>query len=565
MKYIYKILSVAIIFTLSSESVSAQKLKGRDHKMMDQMKADIQYLASDNLQGRLTASQGEQYAGEYIAETFASLGITPMGDNGTYYQSFDITTLRIAGGGNDLKLVYGGKTTRWANFKDYYPISYCADSQNIEGSVFDAGYGIQAPELSHNDYGKSANGKIAIIKLGSPNNGMHSKFTKYSDIKTKLDLALQNGVIGVIFINPDGEVDDLKGELSLRIKPMSIPVLFAREKSMKDFEGVERIQIKTDVFTNIAQGRNVIGFKNNKKDRTVVICAHYDHLGHGEMGGSRTKENGLIHNGADDNASGVAAMLALAKKLKKRKYKKANYLFIAFSGEELGLIGSKYFTNNPTYDLTKVNYVINFDMVGRLDSTEQTLILNGVGTSPAWKPTIEATQFDSLNIKTTESGIGGSDHTSFYLKDIPAIHFFTGQHYEYHMPTDDEYLINYGGEARVVNYCAALIKKLNKQGDLEFTKTKNDDEISSSSFKVTLGIMPDYVYDGDGLRVDAVTDGKPAANAGMQAGDIIIQMGDLKINTMQDYMKALGQFNKGQTITVKVKRGTEVVELQTTF
>ncbi len=180
------------------------------------------------------------------------------------------------------------------------------------------------------------------------------------------------------------------------------------------------------------QGRNVVGYLDNRAKTTVVIGAHYDHLGKGEFG-SRHAGEPAIHNGADDNASGVAALIYLAERLKTSKAKKNNYLFIAFSAEELGLIGSKAYVNSATFDATSINYMLNMDMVGRLNE-ENVLAINGAGTSPVWKETLPKITAGNLKVKTTDSGIGPSDHTSFYLKDIPALHFFSGQHTDYHKP-----------------------------------------------------------------------------------------------------------------------------------
>ena len=310
------------------------------------------------------------------------------------------------------------------------------------------------------------------------------------------------------------------------------------------------------------EARNVIGYLDHKAKTTVVIGAHYDHLG---VGGSGSLHSGEpeIHNGADDNASGVAAMIYLSQELKKPEYKNNNYLFIAFSAEELGLFGSKYFAENPTIDWSSVNYMLNMDMVGRLND-ERVLVVNGVGTSPNWTAALERSKGD-LILTTTESGIGASDHTSFYLKDIPALHFFTGQHSNYHKPSDDAHLINYEGIHSVANCMLRLIKDQNKAGKLTFTKTKDSQERQAAAFKVTLGVMPDYVYQGKGMRIDGVLDGRPAAAAGLEAGDIVVKIGDLVVDDIYGYMEGLSKFNKGEETTVVVKRGEEELEKAVVF
>ncbi|MFQ5448244.1 MAG: M20/M25/M40 family metallo-hydrolase [Saprospiraceae bacterium] len=310
-------------------------------------------------------------------------------------------------------------------------------------------------------------------------------------------------------------------------------------------------------------GKNVVAFLDNSAPSTVIIGAHYDHLGYGMSGSSLYVGDPAVHNGADDNASGVAAMLYLAHYLKNSQAKHNNYLFIAFSGEELGLYGSKSFANNPTIDLSTANYMLNMDMVGRLNE-EKVLAINGAGTSPIWKDELAKITAGGIKTKTTDSGIGPSDHTSFYLKDIPVLHFFTGQHTDYHKPTDDSELVNYDGIYEVAQFMATLIENLDGQGRLAFTKTK-DEQKEASSFKVTLGVMPDYVYDGEGMRIDAVLDDRPAEKAGLKAGDIVIQIGDVEVKDIYGYMEGLGKFNKGDKATVKVKRKDKVVEAEVVF
>ena len=220
-------------------------------------------------------------------------------------------------------------------------------------------------------------------------------------------------------------------------------------------------------------------------------------------------QNPEIHNGADDNASGTAAMIELSKLIKASNLKKYNFLFIAFSGEELGLYGSKYFTDHPTINLSTTNYMINLDMVGRLSDSTHGLNIGGYGTSPTWGQMLSAKD-NYFTIKFDSSGTGPSDHTSFYRKDIPVLFFFTGVHSDYHKPTDDATKINYIGELKVINYIYDIVEATNKKEKLIFTKTREASMSAKSSFKVTLGIMPDYTYSGSGVRVDGVSDGKIA-------------------------------------------------------
>lgn len=326
----------------------------------------------------------------------------------------------------------------------------------------------------------------------------------------------------------------------------------------------QEAEFTTEREVSSKTAKNVIGYLNNNAENTIVIGAHYDHLGMGGEG-SLYREGDAIHNGADDNASGVAMMLHLADSLRFDSPKRPvnnNYLFIAFSGEEEGLLGSNYFVKNPTIDTKKVTYMINMDMVGRLNS-ENTLAVYGVGTSPIFKQTVNANA-GVLNVVENESGVGPSDHTSFYLADIPVLHFFTGQHEDYHKPSDDIEKVNFEGMEIVSNYIFRIIEDLDSQEKLPFRKTKNESEVVPD-FKVTLGVVPDYLFSGKGMRIDGVSEDRPAQKAGLQKGDVVVKMGDYEITDMMSYMKSLSKFEKGQTAVVTIKRDKEIKEVEVTF
>lgn len=318
----------------------------------------------------------------------------------------------------------------------------------------------------------------------------------------------------------------------------------------------------TPTDTGMIVGRNVAGFINNKAEFTVIIGAHYDHLGYGKHGSLHTGEP-AIHNGADDNASGVAVLLQLTERMKGQN-KNNNYLFIAFSGEERGLWGSNFFAKEPTLKLERVNYMINMDMVGRLNE-ENKLAINGTGTSPVWKETLESLSNGRFKLVLSESGVGPSDHTSFYLKDIPVLHFFTGQHDDYHRPSDDADKINFKGMDQIGGYIFNLISALDDDGELEFTKTKDEDQSKAPKFSVTLGVVPDYLFDGEGMRISGVKEGRTAANAGLQEGDIVTKMGDIEVVDMMSYMKGLAAFKEGDKTTVVILRDGKELKKKVTF
>jgi len=328
----------------------------------------------------------------------------------------------------------------------------------------------------------------------------------------------------------------------------------------------KEVEFTTNADSTIT-GHNIIGFLDNNADKTIIIGAHYDHLGYGGEGSLYRGEDKAVHNGADDNASGVAVMLNLASRFKVRndtaQVKDANnYLFMAFSGEEMGLLGSNFFSKNPTISKDSINFMINMDMVGKL-KPDNTLAVYGVGTSPMFKQTLKANN-EKFKLIENESGVGPSDHTSFYLIDVPVLHFFTGQHEDYHKPTDDTEKLNYEGMYAISDYIYTIISDLNDNGKLAFRTTKNESE-STPRFKVGLGVVPDYLYDGEGMRIDGTRADTPAFNAGIKKGDIVVKLGDSAVTDMMSYMRALSVFDKGDEAAVTVKRNEEMIETTVKF
>jgi Peptidase family M28/PDZ domain len=314
---------------------------------------------------------------------------------------------------------------------------------------------------------------------------------------------------------------------------------------------------------------NVIGYVDNGQKESIVIGAHYDHLGMGDQGSSlAVNSNGIIHNGADDNASGVSGMIALANYYSKNKIKENyNLIFVAFSGEELGLFGSKFLLDNPTFDLKSINCMVNLDMIGHYRA-DKGVSIGGIGTSTFWEKNAAKTA-EELGIKYTldSSGVGPSDHTSFYLKDIPVLFLFTGAHADYHKPTDDVELINFEGQKLMLNYVQSILEKVNTSPRIDFKKTANNPHTGNvkSSFKVTMGVIPDYAYDKGGMRLDGVSEGKPAAKAGLKAGDVVMKIGEFPIKDVYGYMEVLGKMKKGQETTVEIKRNEKTEVINITF
>ena len=385
--------------------------------------------------------------------------------------------------------------------------------------------------------------------------------------------AKSRGASAIVLYNTSSIDDKLKFDSKDRTEKLNIPVIYvfkdAAKKYFSDQTATLDMKMKVDIGEKKRTGRNVVGYLDNGAARTVVLGAHYDHLGYGEDNNSmlRTGEK-QIHNGADDNASGAAALIELARILKNAKQKNSNYLFIAFSAEELGLNGSKFFTENPTIDFKNVNYMINMDMIGRLNDSSNTVTIGGYGTSPQWSSLINLTdKKNPFTIRIDSSGTGPSDHTSFYRKDIPVLFFFTGLHTDYHKPGDDPDKINYIGETKIINYISNIVLSPTSTGQkLAFTKTRETQTTSSMrSGGVTMGIMPDYTFSGAGVRCDGVTEGRPAQKAGLKAGDVIVKIGEYNVSSMETYMQTLGKFQKGEKAKVKFKGGNEEIETKVQF
>lgn len=522
----------------------------------------IRILASDSFGGREPGTPGEILAMNYIRAEFVAIGLEPKGSEG-YFQPFKFTKSVRAGEACKLRI---GRRALTAG-SEFHPLAYSANA-SASGKSVRVGYGITATTMGQDDYKdlKGLQGKIFLIDASTPDKaGPHSRFAPVADLRTRIDSAIAKGAAGIVFYSTDSTLKVPELSNRIRVSPSTVPVLYlnAEHNGLLNEDGV-LIDMQAEIVRDEATAHNVMGYLDNKASTTVVIGAHYDHLGHG---GEESLYRGepAVHNGADDNASGVAGVIELARYLKAKGPKSNNYLFMAFSGEEKGLLGSAHFTRNSTLNLQSVNYMLNMDMIGRLKSEEPVLLVNGVGTSDAWKITMEYIKPSSFTVKTTESGIGPSDHTSFYLKDIPALHFFSGTHNDYHKPSDDEQLINYKGELDILDYMITLMGSLDDKGKIAFTRTKEENNENTPRFKVTLGVIPDYGFEGEGMRIDGVSDGKPAAKAGLKAGDVVRQIGPVKVTDMMSYMKALGQFSKGEKAQVGILRGKEEMQVEVVF
>ena len=544
---------VLLLAYLIPSLVFAQKLKKADKAVVDNLQAHVSYLADDKLEGRRAGTNGEKLAAEYISQQFQKAGLQPKGDNGSWFQVFEIydgkqvnPATHLIINGNDLKLN-----------TDYFPLSF-SGNQSTEAAVTMA--------LS-----ESGVPWFVDLKEMLEENKDNPHFDLTQALLKKAEAGASKGASALILYNSSEIPDNLRFNGKDRTEPAKIPVLFitneARKKYLTDQSANMDLKLKVDIGNKERSGRNVVGFINNNAPSTIILGAHYDHLGYGEDGNSlQAGTSKAIHNGADDNASGTAALIVLGNQLKASKNKSNNYLFVAFSGEELGLHGSRHFTENAPVDLKSVNYMINMDMVGRLNETNKTITIGGYGTSPAWPQIFSAVDKKKpFSIKFDSSGTGPSDHSSFYRKDIPVLFFFTGVHSDYHKPSDDFDKINYVGELQIVKYILSVIESSNSKGKLAFTKTREQQTGTTARFSVSMGIMPDYTFSGTGVKVDGVSEGRPAQKAGILVGDVIVQLGDHNTSSMEAYMQALSKFKKGDKAKVKYKRGNDMAETEVQF
>jgi len=556
----------------------------------------ISYLASDKLAGRLTGTAGDSLAAEYIRDQFISSGLVPVSGGG--FQRFEVTSDLVASGKNYLE-VAGKVLTAGVDFS---PLSISANG-TASGEVVFAGYGfdINTDTLEWNDYeGLDVNGKWVMVLRADPeveNNASH--FASVSTDRYKTMIARDKGAAGIILISgekydPKDEFESLrKGDFSagipvIRIK-RNIASLFLGNPG-SSIENIEKminenlkpagfatgtfVNATTDIERKNNPTRNVVMMLPGKdpelKDEYVIIGAHFDHLGMGGEGsGSRATDTIAAHYGADDNASGVALMIELAEKFSgSPKSNARSIIFIAFTGEEMGLLGSKYFVENSLIDLKSVNAMINLDMVGRLREPA-VLQISGVGTAPGLENLLNSkTDTSLLKLALSNEGYGPSDHSSFYGKDIPVLSVTTGAHLDYHTPYDTKEKINYEGMITVSDYLFSITDALvNGSEKLAFSEAGPKDGGARGSRRkgMSLGIMPDFAGNvTDGLRADFVTPGKPAAIGGMLKGDIIKSINGKTVKNIEDYMFRLNQLKPGEIVTVEVLRGekTELLILQ---
>ncbi|GAA4337979.1 M28 family peptidase [Flaviaesturariibacter amylovorans] len=533
----------------------AQKNRKEDDLLLSNLRNHIDYLASPKLEGRRAGSAGEAEAANYISQQFSAAGLQPKGSDG-FYQPFEIPE-----GLQVLPATTFSINERVVDTADFFPLAFSANG-TVSGS---AAHGLQE------------RGEPWFLDLKDLAEEAHRNphFDMSEAVRKKALILKGKGATALVLHNSSPFPDGLAFDPKDKSERLPFPVFYLRAKAAQAFLGdataTYRLEMTSAIGPKARTGRNVIGYIDNGAPHTVVLGAHYDHLGWGEDGNSLHRDTARrIHHGADDNASGTAALLEIARLIPGFKHKKHNYLFIAFSGEELGLFGSKYFVEHPTLDLSNVSYMINMDMVGRLSDSTHTLTVGGYGTTPLWGKLYGITGKKrltdaGLKFRFDSSGTGPSDHTSFYRKNIPVLFYFTGLHTDYHKPTDVPDRINYDGTRFVIRHILSLVDRTHTGEKPAFQKTREVAMASSARFSVTLGIMPDYTFSGGGVRVEGVSEGRPAQKAGLVAGDIITALGEHKVTSVENYMQALGKFKKGESTEVSYTRGGTAATVRVTF
>lgn len=535
--------------------VFGQKTKKEQKTLTDNLQRHIRYLSDDRLEGRRTGTEGERLAGEYIAEHFRKNRIATLPDRSDYFQPFTIDEGKKVG--QDAYITIDGKITlSYPN--QFQPLPFSPEAQRMRLRY--------NPEINE----KGHAWRLDVSDLIERNSG-NPHFDVLTAVKTEINRMAGLGAAAVVVVMGAKPLADLTFNQKDRSEPVPIPAFTIDEKTrsehLNDTVTEHDLIIDYRIVPEKRTARNVLAWIDNKAPTNIVIGAHYDHLGQGEDGNSMARSGGrAIHNGADDNASGTAAMMELARSLSVKNPGTHNYVFVAFSGEELGLYGSKFFVENPPYPIERTAYMVNLDMVGRLNDSTRTVTIGGYGTARQWSQLLSSGKNDpGFRIKYDSSGTGPSDHTSFYRKDIPVLFFFTGLHTDYHKPTDDHEKINYKGTADIVRYIGDVINRSQSYVRLDFQKTREQQTSTGTRFSVSMGIMPDYTYGGSGVRVDGVSEGRPAKSAGIRQGDIVLKLGERDVDSVESYMKALSGFKKGDKTKVTVKRGSETIVYDIAF
>jgi aminopeptidase YwaD len=561
---------------------------------------DVIWLASDDLKGRGDGSPELDRAADYIAREFRRAGLRPAGDHNSYFQDFEITVGAQAGPNS--RLVAGGKPL--TAVRDFMPIPF-SSSGSLSGSVVFAGYGITAPEYHYDDYaGFDVRDKIVIVLGHEPQEQDRksvfagANLTRHATLTSKAVNAKQHGAKAIIIVTDfTHDREDIAAATAKEdFADSGIIALYASRQPMEEAlktHGVDiasaqheidadlrprsaeipqlRIDLNSDIVRTRKTVRNVMGAlpgnDPNLRDQWIVVGAHYDHLGLGDRNSLAPSLIGQIHHGADDNASGTAGVLELARiAATAQEHRHRSVLFMAFAGEEIGLLGSSWFANHPTIPMNQIDAMLNMDMIGRV--TKDRLYVGGVGTSPELKALVQSLDPNQdPQLIFSDTGYGSSDHTSFNARKIPVLFFFSGLHTDYHKPSDTADKINAAGAMEVLSLVYGVMDHLSAEpAKLPYAELQQalpqPATPRSRGYGPYFGSVPDFRDDLKGVLFSAVQDNSPAAKAGLKAGDLLVQFDGKPIQNLNDYAYALREKQPGDVVQVMVKRGGRDVQAQ---
>jgi hypothetical protein len=566
---------------------------------------DIKTLTQPKMEGRGDGTKGLVRAEHLLADRYKNLGLAPAGKNG-YLQPFVVTTGAKLKKDNRLIITDGSARTPLALNADYVPFSF-SHSGNVRSSLVFAGYGATATEFGYDDYaGVDVKDKIVVVLRYEPagfaaKSGNHG-FTTHAQLITKAINAKNHDAKGLILINGklnEGDEDSLT-RFGTVTGPEDVGVLFVQAKnsvaegwfkavgnSLKDvqaqinsgnqpssFAFPETLQadLSVDIENTHATVNNVLAYLPGKSDEYIILGAHYDHLGHGTFDSLAPSQIGQIHPGADDNASGTAGLLELARDLAPMKGKlQRGILFASFAGEELGLLGSAAWVKDPTRPLDQAVAMINMDMIGRINGDK--VYIGGVGTGSTFAKVLETAKDDShLNVELSQGGYAASDHTSFVAKRIPVLFFFSGLHSDYHKPSDTWEKINGDAAIRLLHVVQSVATQLADAPERpQFAATVEANPHSGAvaggggGYGPYFGSIPDFGEAENGVKFADVKPGSPAAKAGLKGGDILVQFGDKAIKNLYDFTDALRRSKVGDVVPVTVMRDGKELKVEVTL
>jgi hypothetical protein len=579
-----------LVLALFATSVAAATNSADPRRYLD----DIKALTTPAMEGRGDGTPGLTRAARLIEDRFRSLGLTPAGGH-SFEQPFTVITGARLKGDNSLEIIAGGKKQGLKLNQDFVPFSF-SSSEKIDAPVVFAGYGITAPEFGYDDYAHlDVKDKIVLLLRYEPagfaaKNG-HAGLTQHAHLITKAINAKNHGARAVILVNGklSGDEENLLTRFGSVSGPENVGIPFVQVKNAAagqwfagtgksladlqdqidrssepasfEFPDDLRISLKVDIESTRATVNNVLAYLPGKTDEYIIIGAHYDHLGRGYYDSLAPSQIGQIHPGADDNASGTAGVLELARLLAPMKGQlQRGVLFACFAGEELGLLGSADWVKEPTLPLDKAVAMINMDMIGRIRDNK--VYIGGTGTGSNFMSLLTQDQKNSdFKFQYSAGGYSASDHTSFVSKRIPVLFFFSGLHSDYHKPSDTWEKINAPGAAHLLDFIAEIVTQLDSEaGRPQFERVAEEHSADPTTsgggggYGPYFGSVPDFGQQANGVKFSDIRPGSPAAKAGLRAGDVLVEFGGKTIGNLYDFTDALRRSKVGEVVEVKVLR-----------